>query len=93
MSKGAAVANFKVGQRIIFKTDIGEKVFTKEKDEKGKIFSKFSHKVNIVLENAGRIVKLHKSGRQGVAEICPESPVHNTGMKKISRKLQHCEKA
>ena len=39
------------------------------------------------------VSKLHKSGRQGVAEIKPSESVPVTGWKKISRKLQHVWKA
>ncbi len=38
----------------------------------------------VMLKDTGRICKLHKSGRQGVAEIYPDG--HG---KKLSRKLQH----
>lgn len=41
------------------------------------------HKSPIRVEEFGKIAKLHKAGRQGVAEIFPED-----GGKKISRRLQ-----
>lgn len=80
MAKGSRVGQFAVGDRISYKTDIGQKVYDRD--------DKFLHKTSIVQEAFGRITKLHMSGRQGVAEIMPEH-----GGRKLSRKLQHVTKS
>ena len=45
-------------------------------------------------EDFGTILKLHASGKQGVADIRPDAnDIPITGGKKLSRKLQHVVKA
>lgn len=92
MSKGNAVGQFKVGQRVKFHTDIGHKVYQPDVDKSGKPIKVFSHNVRIDHEDFGKISKLHVSGRQGSAEIKPEGDLPKTGSAKITRKLQHVEK-
>ena len=84
MSKGSAVNQFKAGDRVQFNTNIGNDVYTYHADKNGNKVKTFSHKNNINRVDFGKVVKLHKSGRQGSAEIRPED-----GGKKITRKLQH----
>lgn len=87
MGRGAQCEQFKIGQRVKYITNIGHTVM-KDVEVKGKMVEVFSHKNRIPMEDFGTVGKLHKSGRQGVAEIYPES-----GSRKISRKLQHVTKA
>jgi len=83
--KGSMLNRFKVGQRVMFRTNIGTDVFVEKKIDNGRKSVKvFSHKNNIFVEDFGRIVKLHRSGTHGSAEIRPED-----GGKKLCRKLQH----
>ena len=90
MSKGSRLDQFEVGQHVEFRTDVGHSVYKKVRDEQtGKMVSVFSHRVHIDRTDRGRIVKLHKSGSQGVAEIRPDGDIPGTGIKKISRRLQH----
>ena len=91
--KGGQVDQFHVGQRVMFRTDIGHKVYRDGAGKDGKPTKVFDHNVRIPREDYGRISKLHKSGRHGVAEIKPEHPMPRTGYKKLSRRLQHVEAA
>jgi len=86
MSKGSRVDQFSAGQHVQYKTDVGHKVFKKELDEDGHAI--FAHNVHIERVDTGRIVKLHRSGRQGAAEIRPDG-----GSKKVTRRLQHVDAA
>lgn len=85
MSKGNAVSQFKIGQRVMFHTNIGHKVYRNDTDEAGKTVRVFERNVHIDQENFGKIVKLHKSAKQGSAEIKTEDG------KKITRRLQFVE--
>ena len=87
MGRGTQCEQFKVGQRVKYITNIGHSVM-QTIEEKGKMVEVFSHKNRIPMEDFGTVAKIHKSGRQGVAEIYPE-----VGSRKISRKLQHVTKA
>ena len=86
--KGSRVDQFHIGQYVAFHTDIGHKVYRKEQDDEGKPVQVFVRNNRIDKEDYGRIVKLHKSGKQGIAEIRPIS-----GTSKVSRRLQHVTKA
>ena len=93
MSKGTAVSQFNVGDRVKFTTDIGHKVHRPDVDKEGKTIQVFSHNVRVEKEDYGTILKLHKSGRQGSAEIHPEGHLLKTASRKVTRKLQHVSKA
>ena len=82
--KGSRVDQFSKGQRVKYATNVGHDQFRDEHGKHGGIVKVFVRKVSIMREDFGRIVKLHRSGRQGAAEIMPEQ-----GGKKITRKLQH----
>ena len=85
--KGSRLSQFKVGDRVAFHTNIGIDVFAEIKvDKQRKPVKVFSHKNNLDVVDFGRVIKLHKSGRQGSAEIRPED-----GRKRITRRLQHVE--
>ena len=88
MTKGKQVAMFTEGQHVQFRTNIGHKVFNKEADAQGKMVDVFVRNLHIDRIDTGRIVKLHKSGKQGVAEIIPDNPLPSTESRKISRRLQ-----
>lgn len=89
--KGAQVSNFKVGQHIQFHTDVGTKTYKTVKDTKGRQSHVFSHNVRVKRTDTGRIVKLHKSCRAGVAEIRPDHTMPDGTRKKLARRLQHVE--
>ena len=67
--KGSAVAQYRIGDKVTYRTNIG------------------SSRSPLVVSDGGQIVKLHKSGSMGVAEIRPSS-----GAAKVSRRLQHVSK-
>ncbi len=91
MSKGNAVKQFSTGQHVEFSTDVGYKQYRKEDDPErpGKTKDVFVRKINMVRTDTGRIVKLHKSGSHGVAEIVPDNMMPGTDSRKVSRRLQH----
>jgi len=84
MSKGTMTEQYKVGGRIEFLTSHVEKVFATKTDKNGKEYSEFERKIRTPFWLEGSIVKIHKAGRYGVAEIKPID-----GSKKIGRKLQN----
>jgi len=86
MGRGSRVSQFETGQRVKFVTDLGHKVYRDDVDKAGNHVKVFDHNVHIERIEFGRISKLHKSGRQGVAEIFPDG-----GGKKVSRRLQHVD--
>ena len=90
--KGTMIPQFDVGQHVEFHTDIGSKVYAREEDpHTGKQVDVFVRNVHIDRVDTGRIVKLHKSGSRGVAEIVPDVPMPKTDSRKVSRRLQHVQ--
>jgi len=92
--KGTMISQFAVGERVLFHTNVGGPVYKRSKDKEGKPIHVYSHKRREMRRDHGRIVKLHKSGSFGVAEIKPEcSDLPGTEGRKVSRRLQNVEKA
>ena len=93
MSKGKMISAFKVGDRVEFLTNDQTKVFNKEINAKtNKVEKVFSHNVPNPFYNIGTIVKLHKSGRSGAAEIRPDQGLGLLSSKKVARRLQFVKK-
>lgn len=85
--KGKQISQFHKGQPVKYLTDIGTDTFKTEKDERGNEIKVFERHNRVEVHGYGQIVKLHKSGSHGVAEIRRE------GGGKISRRLQMVERA
>jgi hypothetical protein len=83
MSKGTMVGHFKVGDQVSFPSEFIKISPHVDKDGKEHVTKQTSPGTE-----TGIILKLHKSGRKGVAEIKPSH-----GGAKVSRKLQGVEKA
>lgn len=73
--KGGMVDQFRVGQHVKYLTNNFERVVNKN--------GIFERNIDVRFWTPGRIVKLHKSGRAGSAEIRPEH-----GGRKVTRRLQ-----
>ena len=83
MSKGTMVDQFKIGDQVSFPSEFIKMPPHVDKDGKEHVTKQTSPG-----KETGTISKLHKSGRNGVAEIKP-----SRGGAKVSRKLQGVTKA